>query len=304
MDAVTGHGGHTRVRRWLPALAFALALLGACVRSSPYPTDLSLQPAEADQPPPTPGRPVLKPENVFLPTRFDPRKPLPILLALDGVGGAVPSTTERLGECAARNGWVLVAPSIMYRDYLDPDQIRLDDSEDAPRLMALLASLRTRIDGVPIADRIFVYGFSRGGQLAHRLALFYPDAVASVAVVAAGAYTLPFTELPVGNRDQPLVFPFGVRDLERYTGRPFDPVALRRVSFWLGVGTDDTDAEQVPRAWDRYLGATRIQRAERFAEALQTVGAPVSLHRFAGAGHEETRAMLTRVCEFFASANG
>lgn len=45
------------------------------------------------------------------------------------------------------------------------------------------------------------------------------------------------------------------------------------MAFLLGVGGRDTNAADVPRAWDPYLGRTRVERAAAYARALQEVGA-------------------------------
>jgi predicted esterase len=243
---------------------------------------------------------VLEPEGLRLPSQLDPDQVTPVLLALHGMGGSGPRMARRLEDCATQHGWVLVAPTMAYRNYMDPEQVRLDGQEDLPRLRELLEALPGWL-GVPLAEQAFVYGFSRGGQMAHRFALFYPEKVAGVAVVAAGSYTLPRLTARLGGREQPLQFPFGVADLQRYAGHPFDARALRGVPFWVGVGATDTAREQVPRPWDPYVGSTRVERAERFARALQGLGASTTLDIFSGAGHEETLAMRAHACDFFAS---
>ena len=46
--------------------------------------------------------------------------------------------------------------------------------------------------GLTLKPRVDVYGFSRGAQLAHRFAIFFPERVDHVVVFSAGTYTLPF----------------------------------------------------------------------------------------------------------------
>jgi predicted esterase len=239
-----------------------------------------------------PGKPVLTDEGVFIPDSVDRQRPVPILLALHGMGGTGGRIAERLAACAEQNGWVLVAPTFAYRDYMDLDQVRLDEREDLPRLLSLVDQFEAKLtrQGIQPDDDLFVYGFSRGGQLAHRFAFFYPDRVAGVASLAAGSYTLPRPEL---------AFPFGLADLQDYAGHSFDPQDLLGKPFWVGVGGSDTEAEQVPRRFDPYIGPTRLDRANRFSDALQQVGASVQLNVFSGAGHEETALMRQRACAFF-----
>jgi predicted esterase len=283
----------------LLGLATSCAPVAPPSRAAPMPASESpaLPVGEA---PPTPGHPVLSADGLRVPSQLDPATPAPVLLALHGMGGSGPRVARRLEECATQHGWVLVAPSLAYRNPIDPEQVRLDGQELLPRLRELLEALPGRL-GVRLAERVLVYGFSRGGQMAHRLALFYPEKVAGVAVVAAGSYTLPRATAPVEGREQPLPFPFGVADLQRYAGRPFDARSLRAVPFWVGVGATDTATEQVPRPWDPYIGSTRLERAERFSRALQGLGAPVTFQVFSGAGHEEIPAMRSRACEFLAA---
>jgi predicted esterase len=239
-----------------------------------------------------PGRPVLTQDGVFIPDTIDPERPVPILLALHGMGGSGGRIAERLASCAEQNGWILVAPSFAYRDYMDLDQVRQDEREDLPRLNSLVGQVTQRLadQGLQTADDLFVYGFSRGGQLAHRFAFFYPDKVAGVASLSAGSYTLPKPEL---------AFPFGVADLQDYAGHPFSPQALNGMAFWIGVGASDNQPEGVPRRFDPYIGRTRVERATRFSEAMQQLGLSVQLNVFSGAEHEETALMRQRACTFF-----
>ena len=240
----------------------------------------------------TPGKPILTAEGVYIASTVDPEHPVPVLVALHGMGGTGGRIAERLTGCAEQNGWVMIAPSFAYRDYMDADQVRLDEREDLPRVLGLIDDVEARLQqqGLQVTDDLFVYGFSRGGQLAHRFAFFYPDRVAGVASLSAGSYTLPRPEL---------AFPFGVGDLQDYAGHAFDPQELWGKPFWVGVGAADTHIEQVPRRFDPFIGRTRLERASRFSDALQQLGADVQLNVFSDAGHEETALMRQRACAFF-----
>jgi pimeloyl-ACP methyl ester carboxylesterase len=239
----------------------------------------------------TPGAPVLTQDGVFIPASIDRKQPVPILLALHGMGGWGGRIAERLASCAEQNGWVLIAPTFAYRDYMDPDQVRQDDREDLPHLLSLVDQVEAQLanQGIQADDNLFVYGFSRGGQLAHRFAFFYPDRVAGVAALSAGSYTLPRQEL---------AFPFGVADLQDYAGHAFDAQDLSGTAFWVGVGSADTQAEQVPRKFDPFIGSTRLERATRFTESMRQIGLHIELNVFSGVEHDETALMRQRACAF------
>ncbi len=249
----------------------------------------------------SPGNPVLTDADLFIPPSVDRSRPVPVLLGLHGMGGSGPRIAERLRPCANDNGWVLVTPTLAYRDYMDPEQTRLDDTQDIPKLLDMLDDLPARLGSLQVDPQVFVYGFSRGAQLGHRLALFHPERVAGAAVLSAGSYTLPAKSFPVERGDKSLLFPYGMADLPRYTGHDFDPNAFVGMGFWVGVGGADNAPNQVPDAWGPYLGNTRLDRARHFSDALRQLGADVSFEVFAGAGHEETALMRARACDFLAA---
>ena len=234
---------------------------------------------------------------VHVPPRAEALQPLTVLLVLHGMGGNGPDMARDLVADADRNGWVLVAPTIAYRDWRDPEQVREDASENLPALKSLLEEMPART-GLALEPRALVYGFSRGGQAAHRLALFYPDSVRRVATFSCGTYTLPAERVRRGGAEVPLEFPYGVGDLARYQGEPFDPAAVRDVAFWLGVGGGDNQPGDVPRQWDPYIGTNRVDRAQAFATALAQLDVPTTLTVFPGAGHEISPEMQARAVAF------
>lgn len=246
-----------------------------------------------------PGEPRLARDGIYVPPTLDSSRPVQVLLALHGMGGSGPRITARLRDCADRLGWVVVAPTMAYRDYMDPEQLRLDDQQNLPWVQALLDRLRAAAGPLPLAEQVNVYGFSRGAQMAARLAMFYPESVAAVAALSGGSYTMPVRSAPVNGQVQRAQFPFGVADLEKYSGEAFDTAAFTRVPFWIGVGAADTNSADTSRPWDVYEGRTRVERARRFSSTLEAMGVQVQLQLFSGAGHEETTAMRASACDFF-----
>jgi poly(3-hydroxybutyrate) depolymerase len=282
------------------ALLAALAV-AAVVATGPRPAARALATVRTDAGPARPGAPVLAEDGVYVPSTLDLGRPTPVLLALHGQGGSGPAIARRLQGCAEQHGWLLIAPTMAYRDYLDPDQVRRDAEENLPRVRALVARLPALLPGVRPRAGLLLYGFSRGAQMAHRFGLVYPREVAAVAVLSAGSYTLPEDQ---DAARAPLDFPFGVADLEAVGGAPFDPVAFGRLPFWIGVGGADANPADTARAWDRLEGRTRVERAQAFARQLQARGVNASLHVFGGTGHEETGTMRAGACAFLAAHAG
>jgi pimeloyl-ACP methyl ester carboxylesterase len=222
-----------------------------------------------------------------------PGKPVQVLLALHGMGGNGEDFSKDLVEQADHYGWLLVAPTIDYGDWTNPNVV----AREEPILIRALADYLDQLpqlSGLPIRHLVLVLGHSRGAQLAHRFAEFRPDRVLAVAALSAGTYTLPLTTGPQGA----MSFPFGVKDLALYTGHAFDSTQFDGIPFWIGVGGQDTNPADLPRQWDTYEGTTRVQRAQAFEAAMQQLGASSVLRVFGDAKHEVTTEMRLAACKF------
>ncbi len=238
---------------------------------------------------------------LHLPPQPDARLPLTVLVALHGYGGNGGAFSLPLLAETDRLGWAVVAPTIQYRDWHDPALVCRDARDDLPGLRAILRDLPGRT-GLRFQPRALLYGFSRGAQFAHRFALAYPQLVAGVAAMSAGTYTLPQAAWrePNGTATT-LNMPYGVSDLQRYSGEPFSLAGLRQVPFWIGVGANDHESQDVPRNWDQYIGDCRVDRATAFVGALQSLGVSVRLQQFANTSHVETDEMRAAALEFLRS---
>jgi pimeloyl-ACP methyl ester carboxylesterase len=226
-------------------------------------------------------------------------EPLQVLIALHGMGGNGDQIAGHVLAEAERNHWLLVAPTINYGDWTDPKKI----ASEEPQLISWLSEYIDRLPeivGRPIKPRVLLLGHSRGAQLAHRFALFQPERVLAVAAVAAGTYTLPIEKGPEGNA---IGFPFGVSDLGSVAGHSFSRTEfIEDTQFWLGVGSEDTNPNDLPRAWDQYLGTNRVQRASAFQAALHKLGARSVLVAFRG-GHALSSDMAASACTFLRSTD-
>ena len=232
---------------------------------------------------------------LHLPKDLPTTQPVQVLVALHGMGGNGEQFAANLLKDAERNHWLIVAPTIDYGDWTDPAQVARED----PRLIRWLAGYLDHLDlyaGVPVKPRVLLLGHSRGAQLAHRFAFFEPERVLAVAALAAGTYTLPFERGPQGSL---IRFPFGMADLSTIAGHPFSRTSvIEDTDFWLGVGTEDNNPADLPRAWDQYIGTTRVQRALMFQAALHDLGARSVLVVFRGEKHALSAQMAASADSF------
>jgi dienelactone hydrolase len=224
---------------------------------------------------------------LYVPPNLPADRPVTALVAIHGVGAQPESFATGLVDTADRYGWVLVVPHLPYGDCLQPDVVKAEEKKFMAWLDGLIPVLPDETS-LQLREQVLIYGFSRGGQLAHRFALAYPSRVVAAAIMSPGSYTLPMESSAAFDNHAPLTFPVGVSDIGNYCGRSFDVEAVKKIPFWIGVGDKDTAPSDVPRLWDKYLGTTRLERARKFASLLSGVGAQVQLNVFPGLGHAES----------------
>lgn len=241
-----------------------------------------------------------EPLDVFihLPPGAAQHQPLRVLLVLHGMGGRGDNFSAELVAAADRNNWIVVAPTLPYKNgaYMDPAQLMQEDLQLTRSVHSLLDNLPKRL-GLKLRQHVLIYGFSRGAQLGHRLAFFFPEHVESVAVFAAGSYTLPLAK-DTGAGTRIMSFPYGLSDVNRLLGSPEDWDHLKTVSFWIGVGAKDTRVADVARAFDPYGGQNRVERARNFYKALQDAGVDARITVFPNADHEITAEMRSAALDF------
>jgi len=231
---------------------------------------------------------------IHVPPQAAQHQPLRILLVLHGMGARGDAFAQSLINTTDSTNWVVVAPTMPYRDYMNLTQLMEDDLKISHMLDRLLNSLPSRLN-LKLRQHILVYGFSRGAQLAERFALIHPERIESVVTISGGSYTLP---LATGNDKTPMLFPFGIGDLEKHQGHPLDWESYKRISFWVAVGERDTQPTDVPRAFDPFLGKTRVERAAAFAKSLSALGIDAHLVYFPNTGHEVTVEMRKSALQF------
>jgi pimeloyl-ACP methyl ester carboxylesterase len=229
-----------------------------------------------------PGEPPLDYYS-YLPESAGPRAPL--LVLVHGISEVPRQLVERFSHLAERHGAVLAAPHFArpaFRDYQRLGRVgrgaRADDALDR-----LLDDTARR--GCARTGRVYLFGYSGGGQFVHRYAMAHPTRVAAAVVCSAGWYTFP---------DPRRRYPFGTRSCDDLPGVHLESDAYLRVPFLVTVGARDVERDaslrQTPGV-DRRQGRHRVERAERWVEAMARAArkrglpAPARLEVLAGVGH-------------------
>jgi polyhydroxybutyrate depolymerase len=161
--------------------------------------------------------------RAFVPADLPPGSPLLFVLHGSQQDGKTIRTATGYGfdKLAERHKFAVIYPDGYKRGWNDGrtaavTPARKEDVDDEGLIAALVERFRRR-DGIDPA-RVFVTGFSNGGQMAFRLAARTPERIAAIAVIGAGlptpdqwAVTEPKRPLPVlliaGTRDP--IMPYG-----------------------------------------------------------------------------------------------
>ena len=240
------------------------------------------------------------PNNVFTYVSERARaqsEPAPVVIALHGMGSDGKGFCQGFLRAAERNGWVVMAPTFRYRNWRDPILLAEDDVALTKQLVDYVDELPGRL-GLAIENRVSIFGFSRGAQLAHRFALAYPERTRSIAAMSAGSYTLPTATAETTSGMKTMAFPYGTADLAARFRRESDPRALAKVAFWVAVGANDNQSDDVARQWDLFQGRDRVQRARAFAASLGSIGVPVTLTVFPNINHQMAPEMIAGATAF------
>lgn len=299
----------TKILLWFNTFAALVFLVGIMLSGKPMP--LKIMSAAGTTPIPLSANLGLKPGMysevlagtsvfLYLPDTQTTTQPAHILVALHGINGSGEIFGSKLIEFARQNGLVLLAPTFKFeQNWQNPQIVAEEDSQFSAQLNLIMEELKRKIQPIPLNNRLLLYGFSRGAQLAHRYALLYPEKTLGIAILSAGSYTLPLSKWVGQNGLKELPFPFGVSNLDSYRPGPFDEPSFRKIRFLIEVGTLDNDPAQTPVAWDAYLGKGRVERAGEFNRQLTLEGLNSRLILVPGTGHTENTTMRAPALQFF-----
>ncbi len=223
-----------------------------------------------------------------------------VLVSVHGISRNALEHVSAFQALAERHNFILVAPLFSAERFSDYQ--RLGRVGAGPRAdLALNRILRdvTGISGVD-SERFYLFGFSGGGQFAHRYAFAYPHRVLALIVGAAGWYTLP---------DPGRGYPKGTANAVGLPGIVFNPQRYLKVPVCVLVGEHDTmrDRELKKSRWlDREQGVDRVERGRSWVKALRAAAAARGLHtRFQfelvpGVGHSFLESQRSdQFCELF-----
>ncbi|NNE63680.1 MAG: hypothetical protein HKN34_06335, partial [Gammaproteobacteria bacterium] len=190
------------------------------------------------------------------------RKFAPLMVSIHGVSRNAREHASMMSAMAEQYGVILLAPLFNKKQF--PDYQRLGRIGRGPRADLALDRVIGEVLYLTGADteQLYLFGYSGGGQFAHRYAMAHPERVASVVIGAAGWYTFP---------DRKKTYPRGTASNKTLPSLRFDESRFLRIPMTVIVG--DQDCERDPelntlRRIDRQQGLNRVERATNWVESM------------------------------------
>jgi pimeloyl-ACP methyl ester carboxylesterase len=213
-----------------------------------------------------------------------------MLVAVHGISINAREQARWFAPWAEKTGAILVAP--LFEPSFFPDYQRLGRTGLGQRAdLALHAMLDAAAAEAGVSNPVVnLFGFSGGGQFAHRYAMANPQRVKGQVLAAPGWFTFPDAER----------FPYGIKPTKRLPGVTFDPRGLLGVDSLVVVGSGDVDRDPALRRSkrvDRRQGRNRIDRGRRWIEAMRDQAAAEGLEtrfefaQLSGCGHDYEQCM-------------
>jgi pimeloyl-ACP methyl ester carboxylesterase len=220
---------------------------------------------------------VSHPEQVYylyVPASYDGTHPLRLLVSVHGDQRGARAYAQHFAAFAEKHGYLVLAPLFGWE--VDYQRLGLRGLVRADlRLLELVDEVAQefRID----SDRFDLFGFSGGGQFAHRFLYFHPDRIRSLVVGAPGTVTLPSNDVQ---------WPAGLGGIDQLDQTKLDLAAIQAARTMFVVGSEDTELEGLNRSRIANLsGPNRLERARTLHQAWDSAGIPHQYLEISGLGH-------------------
>lgn len=216
-----------------------------------------------------------------------------LVVAVHGSSRRVEALLSAFAPHADRNRWVVLAP------HFPPDVLGNGDGDGYKTLVEgdirydrlLLAMVEEAAQALGARfDRFGLYGFSGGGQFAHRFLYLHPDKLWAAVIGAPGAIT---------RIDDRFDYWLGTGNLAAVFGAPLDLDALRKVPIQLLCGDQDLAELPIPARFAERLkplgdiGRNRVDRIGLLLANYREHGLDVRLDMVPGVAHEGLRCVDT-----------
>jgi hypothetical protein len=194
----------------------------------------------------------------------------PFFVTIHGITRNAEEHAQLFLPLTERYGCVLVAP-LFPKERFHGYQ-RLGHKRGGARADLVIKKIISEVGNVTGAriDKLYMFGYSGGGQFVHRYAMAYPGEVSRIAIASAGWYTLP---------DPTVDYPYGIKCSNSLREINFNPAQFLTIPALVMVGENDVHRDPELRKsdlLDHQQGMTRLDRGKRWTKIMSA--AAKSLH--------------------------
>lgn len=233
---------------------------------------------------------------LYVPRNFAPGGA--VLVSVHGASRGAEAHARAWIETAEREGVAVAAPLFDTATFPDYQRLNFAGPRADLRLDAILKEV-SRLTGADVS-RFYLYGFSGGGQFAHRYALVHPGRIRRIVVGAPGWWTWP---------DPALDYPYGTKKaVDLPADVEFRLEEMLRLPLAVVIGENDTQRDSALRqdgTVDPLQGRNRLERGRRWFEQARrlaqekNIPSGFELYVVDGVGHNGTHpAIIARAAAF------
>lgn len=183
-----------------------------------------------------------------------------VLVAIHGISRNAAEVAARFAAHPAFASTTIIAPLFTPKPFGKYQQLLTHKAGEVASDAALIALLKALAAEHGIAtERVRMFGFSGGAQMAHRFAMFHPALVSHLCIASAGWYCLPRADL---------AYPYGIGNADE---KPEVGPDFLDIPTTVVVGNRDTRVDDSVRQdpeITEYQGRNRLRRARCFVRAM------------------------------------
>lgn len=199
---------------------------------------------------------------------------LRVLVSVHGISQNAAEHAMQLANLCQQQGLALVAPLFTRENFPGYQRLGLSRKRGRPRADLALDAVLDDVAALTGADtsRVLLFGYSGGGQFAHRYAMLHPQRVIRAALGAPGWYTFPDSTTP---------YPRGFQLTQILPGAGDNPIDHLRVPMAVFVGEYDCHRDpglNTAPPIDRQQGFSRVDRGQRWIDAMRHAAAAAGLN--------------------------
>lgn len=237
--------------------------------------------------------------SLYIPLRYSSLQSLRLVVLVHSSDRDASELRSAFIDFAEENDCALLAP-LFTQGIIDPDEqdnykkILYRDIRFDQILLGMVDEMKQRWPKVD-TQKLFMTGFSGGGQFVHRFAYLHPDRLQAVVVGAPGSVTHLNLE-----KD----YPQGVRNIQEVFDIRWSPEALKSMRVLMFVGDLDTSVGHlIARGWKPSDCRNRCEVLKGLESSWTSFGISVKFQLIPGVRHEGSKTNKA-VQDFFTTELG